>query len=195
MDEPQPYDEKYADKIEKMVALTVAGARGLLPLGQVLLPLGQIAGSRLAPPEVRTLARSLARILHGERDPSVLTVDLSPELAAMLRDALAQISAPPVTLDNVERQAFTFEELLEQVSRACTGEVLLWQRLWDFTGTLAADESLPPEIQALGLVLRKILAGERQKHILTPLAPEHRGGVEQLVVWLAARAVAPPQSV
>jgi hypothetical protein len=51
---------------------------------------------------------------------------------------------------------------------------------------------LPPEIQTLGSVLRRILAGERQKYILAELSPDHRWAIEQLLDWLIERAVEPP---
>ena len=69
---------------------------------------------------------------------------------------------------------------------------MLWQQLWHFTQELATDDSLPSEIQTLGSVLRKILAGERQKYILNELSPEHRWAIEQLLDWLMDRAVEPP---
>ena len=75
------HDENYDEKIEKMVTLTVAAAKGIAPIGQVAMPLAQIAQSELAPPEARDLAKTLSRILQGERDPITLTEDLSPEFA------------------------------------------------------------------------------------------------------------------
>jgi hypothetical protein len=77
------------------------------------------------------------------------------------------------------------------VAEACSGEMMLWQQLWTLTEQLAAAENLPPEIRALGSVLRKILAGERQKFVLDELALEHRGAVAQLLEWLNERAVEP----
>ena len=61
--------EDHAEKIEKMVPMTVAAAKGIVPLGQVALPIAQIANGNLAPPEVRDFARALSRILQGEREP------------------------------------------------------------------------------------------------------------------------------
>lgn len=190
MDEYQ-HDDAYHEKIEKMVAMTIAGAKGLVPLGQVLLPLAQIAKGHLAPSEARDLAQTLVRILKGERDPIDLATDLSPEMAEVVWEALAQIEAPLPELGPENRQELTFAELIEQVAAACTGELLLWQSLWRFTGELATDERVSPSIRTLGLVLRKILAGERQSYILADLSAEHRWAVEQLLTWLNEQAIDP----
>lgn len=187
-------DDTYAEKIEKMVTMTVAAAKGIVPVGQVALPLAQIANGNLAPSEVRDLARALSRILQGERDPAKLTHELTPELAQVLRDTLAQIEAPLPEADEAEPVGLTFEELVEKVAEACSGEVMLWQQLWTLTQRLADDSSLPPEIRQLGTVLRRILAGERQKFILDELAPQHRWAVEQLLDWLNGRAASPEDS-
>ncbi|GIK38833.1 MAG: hypothetical protein BroJett011_26660 [Chloroflexota bacterium] len=187
-------DDTYAEKIEKMVTMTVAAAKGIVPVGQVALPLAQIANGDLAPPEGRAFARALSRILQGERDPAKLTHELTPELAEVLRDTLAQIDAPLPEADEAEAVGLTFEELVEKVAEACSGEVMLWQQLWTLTQRLADDSSLPPEIRQLGTVLRRILAGERQKFILDELAPQHRWAVEQLLDWLNQRAVTPEDS-
>jgi hypothetical protein len=193
MVDSESHDENYDEKIEKMVTMTVAAARGLAPLGQVALPLAQIAQSGLAPPEARALARALARILRGERDPLALAAELTPDMAEVIWETLDQIEAPlPEPAEVEEREEISFEELVEKVAAACTGEVLLWQQLWDFTGELAADDRLPSDIQALGRVLRQILAGERQKHVLEALSAEHRWAVEQLLDWLNEQAVEPP---
>jgi len=185
------HDDNYTEKIEKLVTMTVAAAKGIVPIGQVALPLAQIANSGLTPPEIRDFTRALSRILQGERDPLKLAEALTPELAEIVWDTLDQIDAPLPETDETEPVGLTFEELIEKVAEACSGEVILWQQLWSLTEQLAADENLPPEIWALGSVLRKILAGERQKFILDDLTPEHRGAVEQLLDWLIARAVTP----
>ena len=179
------------EKIEKMVTMTVAAAKGIVPLGQVALPLRQIAGSPLAPPEAREFAEILSRILQGERDPIALVQNLTPDYAEIIWDTLEQIDAPLPDMDDQPREAISFEQLVEKVAEACTGEVLLWQQLWDFTGDLANDERLSAELQALGRVLRKILAGERQTHVLNELSAKHRWAVEELLNWLNEQSVAP----
>ncbi len=192
MTKPTPRNENDDEKIEKMITMTVAAAKGLAPIGQVALPLAQIARSDLAPPEARDLAKALSRILQGERDPIDLTAALSPEMAEILWDTLDQIEAPvPEPGEDNVRAEISFEELVEKVAAACTGEVMLWQQLWDFTGKLAADDRLSPDVRALGHVLRKMLAGERQKHVLDELSAEHRWAVEQLLAWLNEQAMDP----
>jgi hypothetical protein len=187
-----PPDDDHAEKIEKLVTMTVAAAKGIVPVGQVALPIAQIANGNIAPPEVRDFARSLSRILTGERDPLQLVEQLTPAFAEIIWDTLEQIEAPLAEAGQVEPVAFTFEELVEKVAEACSGEVMLWQQLWHFTQELAHDNRLPPEIQTLGSVLRRILAGERQKYILDELSPDHRWAIEQLLDWLIERAVEPP---
>ena len=187
------HDENYDEKIEKMITMTVAAAKGIAPIGQVAMPLAQIVQSELAPPEARDLAKALSCILQGERDPITLAEDLSPEFAELIWETLAQIEAPLPEPDDVEREEISFEELIEKVAAACTGEVMLWQRLWEFTEELATDERLSPDMQALGRVLRKILAGERQPHVLDELSSEHRWAIEQLLDWLNAQAIGPLQ--
>jgi hypothetical protein len=186
-------DENYDEKIEKMVTMTVAAAKGIVPLGQIALPIAQISQSHLAPPEARDFAKALTRILQGERDPLTLVEDLTPTLAEAVWDTLAQIEEPLPEWDEVEREALTFEQLIEKVAEACTGEVMLWQQLWTFTQELEADLRLAPEIRTLGTVLQKILAGERQAYLLDELAPEHHWAVAELLAWLNERAVAPPE--
>jgi hypothetical protein len=195
MNKTHPHDDNYDEKIEKMVTLTVAAAKGITPVGQVALPLAQIAGSELAPPEARQLARSLTRILRGERNSIALVEDLPPELAEVVWDALEQIQAPLTEAEELERQAVSFEELIEKVAAACAGEVLLWQQLWSFTEELATDERLAPEMRALGSALRKILAGERQKHVLDELSDEHRWAVKQLLDWLNEQSAQPSEAI
>ena len=68
-------DDNHAEKIEKMVTMTVAAAKGIVPVGQVALPMAQIARGNLAPPEIRDFAQVLSRILKGERDPVRLVED------------------------------------------------------------------------------------------------------------------------
>jgi hypothetical protein len=179
------------EKIDKMVTMTVAAAKGLIPLMQVALPLAQISQSEVAPPAARDLARVLNRILKGERDPLALVETLTPAYAEVVWETLAQIDEPLPPLETHSRQPLTFEQLLEKVAEACRGEVLLWQQLWDFTAELSDDERLSPEVRALGPVLRKILAGERQPHILAELAEAHRGAVAELLDWLIAQAATP----
>ena len=179
------------EKIEKMVTMTVAAAKGIVPLGQVAIPITQIANSDLAPPDARDFARALSRILKGERDPLALVADVTPEYAEVVWDTLAQIEEPLPEIDDADREPLTFEQLIEKVAEACTGELLLWQQLWDFTGELAADVRLAPELRNLGSVLRKILAGERQSYLLDDLAGEHRWAVEELLAWLNAQAAVP----
>jgi hypothetical protein len=183
-------------KIEKMVAMTIAAAKGIVPVGQVILPLTQIAQGQAAPPEIRNLAQALVRLIQGERDALKLAEALTPALTELIWEALDQIEAPWPEAVPAEFVALTFEQLLEKVAEACSGELLLWQQLWTLTQQLAADTTLPPEIQHLGAVLRRILAGERQKFILDDLAPEHRWAVEQLLDWLSVRTITPtpPQS-
>lgn len=194
MNAPETQPELPADdteKIEKMVTMTVAAAKGLVPLGQVMLPLAQIANSDLAPPEARRLAAALNRIVKGERDPLALAEGLTPAFAETLWEALAQIEAPLPEVDEADRQPLTFEALIEKVAEACTGEVMLWQRLWNFTEELATDERLSPAMRSLGTVLRKILAGERQSYLLDELVEEHRWAVAQLLAWLNEQAATP----
>jgi hypothetical protein len=189
------YDDNYDEKIEKMVTMTVAAAKEIVPAGQVLLPLAQIANGNLAPPEARALARALIRIIKGERDPIALVEDLTPELTEVIWETLEEIEDPsPVTTedpDEATRDPLTFEQLVEKVAEACSGDVMLWQRLWDFTEELSTEETAPSDIQTLGTVLRKILAGERQKHVLPVLSNEHRWAVEQLLDWLNRQGVEP----
>lgn len=186
-----PSAGEHAEKIEKMVTMTVAAAKGIVPVGQIALPLAQIANGNLAPPEVCDFARALSRILQGERDPVRLVEALTPEFSEIIWDTLDQIDAPLPEDDEADLVGLSFEELVEKVAEACSGEVMLWQQLWRFTERLASDHNLPPEIQALGSVLRRILAGERQKYILDDLSPQHRWAIEQLLAWLAERAVDP----
>jgi hypothetical protein len=186
-----PLAGEHAEKIEKMVTITVAAAKGIVPVGQIALPLSQIAHGNLAPPEVRDFVRALSRILQGERDPIRLVESLTPEYSEIIWDTLEQIDAPLPEADEADLVGLSFEELVEKVAEACSGEIMLWQQLWHFTETLAGDQNLPPEIQALGSVLRRILAGERQKYILDDLSPQHRWAIEQLLAWLAERASEP----
>lgn len=191
-DPTDPHENDDSEKIEKMVTMTVGAVKGIVPIGQVIFPIGQISQSPLAPPEARDFAKALTLILQGERDPISLVEELTPEFAEVIWETLAQIEAPlPEEDDDEEREAITFEALIEKVAQACTGEMMLWQRLWDFTAELMEDEELEPEIRTLGTVLRKILAGERQSYLLDDLAEEHRWAVAEMLAWLNAQAATP----
>ncbi len=186
------YGDNYDEKIEKMLALTVSAVRGTTPSTQIAMTLVQIAKGDLAPPEARELARTCSRILSGQRDPIALVENLPPDLTELVWEALDAIEAPPDEAEgDGERQEISFEQLVEKVGEACTGNVTLWQQLWDFTEELTTDKRLAPDIQVLGTVLRKILAGERQKHVLVDLSPDHHWAVEELLDWLMAQAVNP----
>ena len=188
-------DDNYDEKIEKMVSLTVSAVRGTIPQTQISIPLAQIAAGDLAPPAARELARTLSRILKGERDPIALVESLPQDMAEIVWEALDAIDAPSTEDDDdEEREEISFEDLIEKVAEACTGEVVLWQRLWDFTEELTSDTRVPQEVQTLGHALRKILAGERQRYLLDDLAPQYRWAVAQLLAWLNAQAVTPPSS-
>ncbi len=191
MNEQHHHDDNYDEKIEKMVSLTVSATRGVTPSAAIAMTLAQIANGTLAPPEARDLARTCSRILNGERDPIALVEDLLPEFAELIWEALDEIETPLPDWNDEEREEISFEQLIEKVAQACTGEGVLWGQLWDFTEEITTDERVPPEIQALGSVLRRILAGERQKHVLDDLSPEHRWAVEQLLDWLMEQAVEP----
>ena len=192
MSEHHRDDDNYDEKIEKMVSLTVSAASGTVPDAQIRMTLAQIAAGTLAPPQARDLAKSLLRLLSGERDPIDLVEDLTPELAEVVWEALAELEAAPAA-GAEEPEEITFEQLVEKVAAACMGDVMLWQRLWDFTEELAADEQTPSTVRALGVVLRKTLAGERQRHVLDELGPDHRGAVAQLLDWLNERTIEPEQ--
>jgi len=188
------HDDDYNEKTEKMLSSTVSAAKGLTPPTELMFLLARISSGTLAPPEARELARTCSRILNGERDPITLVQDLPPNLAERVWEALDEIEAPLPEFDDEEPEEITFEQLIEKTAQACTGEVMLWQRLWDFAEELATDERMPPDIQALGSVLRRILAGERQKHVLADLSPEHRWAVEQLLYWLMDQTIDPNQT-
>ena len=187
----QQNNDDYGEKTEKMLMLTISAAKGIAPMATVVRPLSQIANGNVAPPEARELAAVCVRILNGERDPIALVDNLSPEMTEMVWEALDQIEQPLPESNTAEREEISFEELVEQTAEACSGNVMLWQRLWDFTEELSTDERLPADIRVLGTVLRKILAGERQLYILNDLSIEHRWAVEQLLAWLNAQAVEP----
>jgi hypothetical protein len=72
--------------------------------------------------------------------------------------------------------------------------VALWQQLWRFTEQLESEPTTPPNIKALALVLRKILAGERQSYITEDLPPELAGPVNVLLEALLKQAVSPLSS-
>jgi len=183
--------DDYAEKTEKMLLLTISAAKGIAPMATVVRPLSQIANGKLAPPDARELSPLFVRILNGERDPIALVENLSPEMTESVWEALDQIEQPLPESDTEAREEISFEELVEQTAEACSGNVMLWQRLWDVTAELSTDERLPTDVRTLGTVLRKILAGERQTYILRDLSIEHRWAVEQLLAWLNAQAIEP----
>ena len=186
-------DEDYEERVEKLVALTVGVAKGVIPAGQVSLLMYQIAHGSVAPPEIREFVRCLIQITKGERDPK-MGADLPPHLAAAVRQTLEQIAAPwPETDgDEVETEGLTLLELLERVGEACTGNLQLWQQLWAFTEQLETDPTTPPEIKTLAVVLRKILAGERQSHLLEDLPPDVAASVKLLLDRLRQLSASAP---
>ena len=188
-------EDSYEERVEKLVMLTVGVVKEILPAGQVSLLFYQIAQGTVAPPEIRSFVQVLLQIMRGQRD-SDAGAHLPPELAQAVVETIERIEAPlstdeaPVT--DEEAEGLTLIELLERVGEACSGNVALWQQLWHFTEQLETEPTTPPDIKALALVLRKILAGERQRHITEDLPPELAGPVVALLEELLQQAVAPP---
>lgn len=168
---PQEDDASYEERVEKLVTMTVGAAKGIIPPGQISLLLLQIANGTAAPPEIRAFTLVLLQLIKGERDPDIGS-HLPPGLAEATKEAIDRIEAPLPVEDEGEAEGLTLSELLERVGEACTGNVILWQQLWDFTETLETAPTTPPDIKTLAVVLRKILAGERQKHIVEVLPPQ-----------------------
>ena len=182
----QPEDNSTdEERIEKLMALTVGAAKGIIPAGQVSLLLLQITNGTAAPPEIRAFTQVLLQLLKGERDPR-RGAHLPPALAEAVKETINQIEAPlpEAGADPGEAEGLTLLELLERVGEACSGNVMLWQQLWDFTETLAAAPTTPPDIKNLALALRKILAGERQQHVVEGLPPELAEPVRLLLAQL-----------
>lgn len=167
----QEDDASYEERVEKLVTMTVGAAKGIIPPGQISLLLLHIANGTAAPPEIRAFTRVLLRLIKGERDPDIGS-HLPAALAEAIKETIDRIEAPLPVEDEGEVEGLTLLELLERVGEACTGNVILWQQLWGFTETLETAPATPPDIQTLAVVLRKILAGERQKHIVEVLPPE-----------------------
>ena len=179
---PEPDHSSDEERIEKLVAMTVAAAKEIIPPGQVMLPLLQIANSNLAPPEIKAFAGVLIQLLKGNHSPDQVA-GLPPHLRQAVADTVARINAPlpPDDHSGPQREGLSLPELLERVAQACAGNLLLWQQLWTFTEELEATPSTPPDIKTLAGVLRKILAGERQQHITAGLPPELAGPVNHLL--------------
>lgn len=175
-------DYSYEERVEKLVALTVGVAKGIIPAGQVSLLMLQIAQGSVAPAEIREFTLILLQIIKGEREPKMGS-HLPLNLAQAVEDVIEQIEAPlpEAPSEESEGEELTLLELLERVGEACTGNVVLWQQLWNFTETLENDPTTPSDIKVLAIVLRKILAGERQKHVLEPLPAELAEPVNELL--------------
>jgi hypothetical protein len=190
-------EDSYEERVEKLVMLTVGVAKDILPAGQIGLLFYQIAHGTIAPPEIRSFVKVLIQITQGERDPDA-GAHLPSDLAQAVKETIERIEAPPAvgeaSVAEPETEGLTLIELLERVGEACGGNVALWQQLWRFTEQLESEPTTPPNIKALALVLRKILAGERQSCITEDLPPELAGPVNVLLEALLKQAVSPLSS-
>ena len=70
------------------------------------------------------------------------------------------------------------------VAQACQGDVALGRQLSQLTQQMAGDPNQPQEHRALGRVLTRILAGERQPD-LSALPPELAQAVQEMLDSLA----------
>jgi hypothetical protein len=193
---PHDHDDEasYEEKVEKLVGLTVAAVKEIVPPGQVRMLLLQIANSTAAPPEIRNFTHVLLKLLSGDRDQASLIADLPDNLALAVEEAITRIEAPLPTDQAEEAEGLTFEALLERVAEACQGNMIIWQQLWNFTEDLEKAETTPPAIRNLAVVLRKILAGERQPHVTDTLPAELAAPVNDLLTWLRQQSASPPSS-
>ncbi len=155
----EEHEDSYAERVEKLMTMTVAVAKGFVPSGQVVLPLTQIAHGSLAPPEIKEYTKILLQIIKGERNPQI-GADLPPDLAQAVTETIRQIEAPiPEADNNVPKQeALTLTELLERIGEACLGDVSLWQDMWNFMDELENSPETPPDIKALALALTLAVA-------------------------------------
>jgi hypothetical protein len=191
MQAEDPNDQaSYEERVEKLVSLTVAAAKEIIPLNQIRLLLLQITNGDAAPSEIRAFTRVLLKVLRGERDAEIGS-HLPPDLAHSVKETIEQIEAPLPEIE-AEVEGLTLEQLLERIAEACQGNIILWQQLWDFTEILEKAETTPPDIQLLAVVLRKILAGERQNHVTESLPTELAEPVRDLLNWLRRQASPPP---
>ncbi|MEM7032126.1 MAG: hypothetical protein AAF629_21420 [Chloroflexota bacterium] len=197
MSEPEDFHDddhdSYQERIEKLSMLTVGVAKDIAPAGQITMLMHQIVHGTVAPPEIRDFTKVLLQVIEGERDPEI-GCHLPDELAQTVRDTIRQIEEPlpGETDEEMPREGLSLPELLTRVGEACTGNVMLWQQLWNFTEELEHSPTTPPEIQQLAIVLRKILAGERQAHITEELSPDIAVSVNQLLDHLRDISVTPP---
>ena len=193
--EPDHQDEEhsYQERVEKLAMMTVGVTKGIVPSGQITLLMHQIANGTVAPPEIRAFTQVLLQIIQGERNPDVGN-HLPEPLAQVVQETIAQIEAPlpEPEPDQVQAEGLTLLELLERVGEACTGNAGLWQQLWNFTEQLESAPTTPPEIRELAVVLRKILAGERQQHVLDDLPADLAEPVAHLLEQLLAQSAVPP---
>ena len=143
---------------------------------------------RNVPPVIR-------RILDGERDLKALTANLNREAALIIRQVLAALAGggaedegalhlggathlgtpPPEEADGI-----TLDQLLALVARAAGRGRDLGAQLFPLAQQMARDPSLPPELRALGGVLVRLLAGERDPD-LSALPPELAAAVRQML--------------
>ena len=135
----------------------------------------------------RRFAASVRRILAGERDLDVLTEGLSSQPALIVRQVLEGLAGggvdkgalhlagathlEPAPPSPQEADGITLDQLLALVARAAAGDHDLGAQLFPLAQQMARDPSLPPELRALGGVLVRLLAGERDAD-LSALPPE-----------------------
>ena len=195
-DHPHDHEDEtsYEEKVEKLVGLTVAATKAIVPPGQVRMLLLQIANGTAAPSEIRDFASVLLKLLNGDRDRAMLTTDLPNDLALAIEGAIDRIEAPLPADQPEEKEGLSLEQLLERVAEACQGNLIIWQQLWNFTEDLEKAETTPPEIRSLAVVLRKILAGERQAHVTDTLPAELASPVNDMLAWLRQQSTSPPTS-
>jgi tetratricopeptide (TPR) repeat protein len=136
---------------------------------------------------------AIRRIWAGERDLESLTDDIDRNSALIVQRILGVLAGEPSPFEAApapsspasapqgeQQQGFTLEQLFGVVAAACQGDAQA-QQMAPLLVQALQQPAMPAEIQTLGGVMARILAGERDPALAAGLTGELRGAVEGLI--------------
>ncbi len=171
--------QQWAPVIGAVVAVAQAGAPVPADLDAFLDQMGDTD-------DWRALVAVLRRILAGERDPERLLPGLDATdtliVGEVLRGLGVETGTPPLLEPGAASQQIGLDDLFHMVSQACRPDAPpgLGEQLYALTHRFSRDPNAPPDVQALGRALNRILSGDRDPD-LSALPPELVQAVRRLL--------------
>jgi len=139
------------------------------------------------------IAEPIRRIWAGERDLWALTEGLDGTDALIVRKVLEALAGgggaeghagggAGERRGGVGEQGVALQEVLAWVVAGCRGDAAAGQRAWDFVTQVMQDRRQPAVVRALGVGLRRLLAGERDRDAVLRDLPREAAEVMDAVL-------------